>query len=356
MSAVKILREDPSSPDFKPLEEALRAWEIRRSEPKESHRLATDLIDHALEIDDPLVTAWAYLTCGAHELAANEFEQAEESLESAIKLFKRTGEKRGESLAIILRARVESNRGDFHSALEMYKSVIEREAHGLQTLERFEAFNAIAGCFWGLDNVELCLLYLSKAFDTLRNTDYNTERATVLSNMGASLLAVGNYEAAREFLIAAVKFSRASSDRVLGLNILSNLSACHTELKEVSEAVAVSTRMMSEYQDLAFEGPSNTPLCNAATAFALGKQWSLSDQCLIGAKCSRRKTTCRCGNWLLLKRKQLLPGCVVITRSPPRMASHFLKISPNLYQTNLAPRSIRCSWFVTSTFRGWMTC
>ena len=284
MSAVQILRDDPSSPDFKPLEEALRAWEIRRSDPKESHRLAMDLIDHALEFDDPLVTGWAYLTCGAHELAANEFDTAQESLGSAIKLFARTGEKRGESLATILRARVESNRGEFHSALEMYKSVIEREAHGLQTLERFEAFNAIAGCFWGLDNVELCLLYLSRAFDTLRNTDYNTERATILSNMGAALLAVGNYEAAREFLVAAAKFSRLGSDRVLGLNILANLVACHNELKEIPDAVAVSTRMMSDYQDLAFTGPSNGALCNAATAYAYGKQWALADQCLVGAQ------------------------------------------------------------------------
>ena len=106
MSAVRILREDPCSPDFKPLEEALRAWEIRRSDQKESHRLAMELIDHALEFDDPVVTAWAYLTCGAHELAANDLDQAAESLESAKKLFKRTGEKRGESLAVVLRARV----------------------------------------------------------------------------------------------------------------------------------------------------------------------------------------------------------------------------------------------------------
>ena len=284
MSAVKILREDPCSPDYKPFEEALRAWDIRRSDPKESKRVAMELIDHALEFDDPLVTAWAYLTCGTHELAANEFEEAAESLESAIKLFGRTGEKRGESLATIVRARVESSRGEFHLALEINKSVIEREAHGLLPLERFEAFNAIAGCFWGLDNVEICLLYLSKAFDTLRNTDHNTERATVLSNMGAALLAVGSYESAREFLVAAGKFSRLGADRILDLNILSNLVACHNELRNSSEAVAVSARMLSNYQDLLFAGPSNSALCNAATAFAIGKRWSLADQCLVGAQ------------------------------------------------------------------------
>lgn len=284
MSAVQILREDPCSPDFNPLEEALRAWEIRRSDPKESHRVAMALIDHALEFDDPLVTGWAYLTCGAHELAGNDFDEAESYLESAAKLFVRIGEKRGESLSVVLRARVRMAQGEFHPALEMYKSIIEREAHGLQTLERFEAFNAIAGCFWSLDNVELCLLYLSKAFDTLRNTSYNTERATVLSNMGATLLAVGNYGAAREFLVAAVSFSKTSGDRVLGLNILSNLVACHIELEEVADAVAVSTKMLTNFQDLAFAGPTNGVLCNAAAAFALGKRWALADQCLVGAQ------------------------------------------------------------------------
>src|SRR5205823_2456806 len=131
MSAVKILRDDPCSPDFKPLEEALHAWDIRRSDPKESHRIASVLIEHALEFDQPLVTAWAYLTCGAHEVAANELDEAEESLESAKTLFNRAGEQRGEALAVVLRARAQMGRGERHQALATYKSIIEREAHGL---------------------------------------------------------------------------------------------------------------------------------------------------------------------------------------------------------------------------------
>jgi tetratricopeptide (TPR) repeat protein len=284
MSAVKILREDPCSPDFKPLEEALHAWEIRRSNPKESHRRAKLLIEHALEFDQPLVTAWAYLTCGAHEVAANELDEAEESLASAKTLFIRGGEQRGESLATVLCARVQISRGEFHAALEMYKSIIEREAHGLRTLERFEAFNAIAGCFWAMDKIELCLLYLSKAFDTLRNTSHNAERATVLSNMAAALMTVGNHEAAKEFLLAAQQFSKGCDDRVLQLNILTSLAAIHLEFKNVDDAVRVSANILTNFEDLAFAGPTNTSLCNAAMSFALGKQWTLSDQCLVGAQ------------------------------------------------------------------------
>lgn len=284
MSAVQILREDPSSIEFKPLETALHAWEIRRSDPKESYRLAQELVEHALEFDDPLVTAWAYLTCGAHELAANEFEQAGETVDSAIRLFSRTGEKRGESLAVILRGRVYFGMSEFHSALGTYKSVIEREAHGLQTLERFEAFNAIAGCFWGMDKVELSLLYLSKAFDTLRNTSHNTERATVLSNMGAALVWVGNYEAAREFLVQAVIFGQQVGDRTLSYNILVNLLACHIELAEISAGVMVAHRLLTDFEDIAFGGPQNSGLCNAAIVFALAKKWQLSEHCLVGAQ------------------------------------------------------------------------
>lgn len=284
MSAVKILKEDPCSPDFKPLEEALHAWEIRRSDPKNSHRRAKRLLDYALEIDQPLVTAWAYLTCGAHELAANELDEADESLESAKSLFRRVGEKRGESLALILTARIQVARGKFHAALEMYKSIIEREAHGLKTLERFEAFNAVAGCFWALDNVELSLLYLTKAFETLRNTAYNSERAAVLNNMAAALVAVGNYEAGRDFLIAASKFVKGGADETLALSILSNLVACHLELREIPHAIAVSKRILTEFQEAVFAGPMNTALCNAAMSFALGKHSSVADQCLVGAQ------------------------------------------------------------------------
>jgi tetratricopeptide (TPR) repeat protein len=284
MSAVKILREDPCSPDFNPLEEALNAWEIRRSDPKESHRVAAMLIEHALEFDQPLVTAWAYLTCGAHEVAAHELNEAEESLNAAQTLFDRANEHRGQSLTVILQARVQMAKGEFQSALEMYKSIIEREAHGLHTLERFEAFNSIAGCFWGLDNVELCLLYLTKAFDTLRNSAHNAERAAVLGNMGTALLTVGNYEAARDFLLAAAKFSTGCGDRTLELNILTSLQAAHLELKDVTDAVKVSAKILNQYEDLAFAGPANTSLCNAAIAFGLAKHWALADQCLLGAQ------------------------------------------------------------------------
>jgi len=284
MSAAKILREDPCSPDFKPLEEALHAWEIRRSDPKESHRRAKMLIEHALEFDQPIVTAWAYLTCGAHEVAANELEDAEENLESAKTLFIRADNKRGESLSVILKARACMARGQFNSALEFYKSTIEREAHGLSVLEKFEAFNGIAGCFWGLDKVELCLLYLSKAFEMLRNTAHDTERATVLSNMGVALVSVGNHEAARDFLLAAQRFSRRSDDRILQINIHTALAALHIELKETVDAVRVSTKILSEFEDIAFAGPTNAALCNAAIAFAQGGHWALADQCLLGAQ------------------------------------------------------------------------
>ena len=284
MSAVRIFADECDSPDYNPLEQALHAWEIRRSDPKESHRIGLDLIDHALEIDDQLVTGWAYLTCGAHELAESNFEQSADSLVSAAKLFARIGEKRGESLALLLRARVKMALGEFQPALEMCKSIIEREAHGLQTLERFEAFNLIAGCFWGLDSVELSLLYLSRAFEALRNTSYNPERATVLSNMGAALLSVGNHEAAREFLVAASRFSKASEDRVLSFNIQTNLVAAHVELKDAKSALADAVNLMTDYQDLALAGPANTALCNAAMAFALARQTAMATQCLNAAR------------------------------------------------------------------------
>jgi tetratricopeptide (TPR) repeat protein len=268
----------------------LHAWEIRRSDPKESHRRAKLLIEHALEFDQPLVTAWAYLTCSAHEVAANELDEAEESLASARTLFSRESEHRGDSLATILQARVRMARGEFRQALEMYKSLIEREAHGLQTLEKFEAFNSIAGCFWALDNLELCLLYLTKAFDSLRNSGFNQERAAVLSNMGAALLTVGNYEGAKEFLVAAAKFSKASGDRVLELNILTNLVSCQVELKDLTEALKTSVRILSEFQDLAFSSSTNAALCNAAMAFALNREFQLADQCLVGAQIIAEET------------------------------------------------------------------
>ena len=284
MSAVRILAEELESPDFDPVEQALHAWEIRRTDPKESHRIALYLIDHALEIDEPVVTGWAYLTCGVHELAASTLDQSAESLEAATKLFRRIGEYRGESLSMLLRARVKMSLGEFKAALEMCKSIIEREAHGLQTIERFEAFNLIAGCFWGMDNVELSLLYLSRAFDTLRNTAHNAERATVLSNMGAALQSVGNHSVAREFLNAAAKFSKGGEDRTLACNIQANLLAVNLELKDVKQSLFYATTLLKQYQDLAFAGPSNTVLCNCSMAFALAKQTNLAHQCLAAAR------------------------------------------------------------------------
>ncbi len=50
MSAVQILREDPSSIEFQPLDTALHAWEIRRSDPKESYSLAQELVEAYLTV------------------------------------------------------------------------------------------------------------------------------------------------------------------------------------------------------------------------------------------------------------------------------------------------------------------
>ena len=285
MSAVRIFADECDSPDYNPLEQALHAWEIRRSGPKESHRIGLDLIDHALEIDDQLVTAWAYLTCGAHELANSELQlAATESFECAAKLFKRMGEKRGESLSQIALARLYMTNGQFHPALELYKSIIEREAHGLTPLEKFEAFNSIGGCFWGLDKLELCLLYLSKAFEVLRNTNFVTERATVLGNIGSALLSVGNYDTAYDFLVAAAKYSRSADNRMGAFNIQASLVACLNEMKDHTKALPIATRLVKDFEDLLFVGPYNVALCNVAIAFANAKQWQLSEYCLAEAQ------------------------------------------------------------------------
>jgi hypothetical protein len=42
--------------------------------------------------------------------------------------------------------------------------------------------------------------------------------------------------------------------------------------------------MVREYQDLACAGPENSPLCNAAIAFATAKHHALADQCLVGSQ------------------------------------------------------------------------
>ena len=284
MSAVKILAEELESTDIDPLEQALHAWEIRRSDPKESHRIALYLIDHALEIDDPLVTGWAYLTCGVHELAQSTFNVAGDSFHSAITLFVRVGERRGESLAQVALARLHMTKGEFQPALELFKAIIEREAHGLLPLEKFEAFNGIGGCFWGLDKMELCLLYLSKAYDVLKHTNFIVERATVLSNIGTALIKVGNHDTAREFLMAALNFADQTEDRVLKFNLQSSLIACLIDLKETATALPVAVRLLRDFQDMLFAGPYNIALCNIAVAFAYAEEWKLAEHCLRSAQ------------------------------------------------------------------------
>ena len=283
MSAVRILAEELESPDFDPVEQALHAWEIRRTDPKESHRIALYLIDHALELDEPVVTGWAYLTCGVHELAQSDFDQSSESFRSSIALFSRMGERRGESLAHVGLARLHMTKGEFQPALELYKAIIEREAHGLLAVEKFEAFNGIGGCFWGLDKMELCLLYLSKAYDVLKNSNLIVERATVLSNIGSALIKVGNHRSAHEFLAAAHSFAKGSTDRVLNFNIHASLIACLIELKEPGKALPIAVKLVRDFQDLLIAGPYNNALCNVAVAFAYGKEWVLADHCLATA-------------------------------------------------------------------------
>lgn len=244
-----------------------RAWEAQYASPRDSHSWAREALAGAEAAGDSAARAWAHLTIGYFELRYVGADSARRTLEAALAAFRRLGDLRGGILARNGLARARMMDGDVPGALAMFRASLEEDDGSLSTLDRFSTLNGMAGCLAALGDSPQSLGYLFEALGQLRTINARPQMATLLSNLGAELVAVGDYAEAAALLEEAQDLARGLQHPRLHAGINANHADCLAHMGRLEEALQLARRLMQDPESPHLSSPEGNVYTTAAYIF-----------------------------------------------------------------------------------------
>jgi diguanylate cyclase (GGDEF)-like protein len=274
-----------------------RAWEAQYAAPRDSHAWAREALAAAEAAGDDLVRAWAHLTIGYFELRYVGADEARRSLEAAHVEFDRLGDLRGTILTRNGLARARTMEGDAKGALAMFRANLEEDDGSLSTLDRFYTLNGMAGCLAALGDSAQSLGYLFEALGQLRTINARPQMATLLSNLGAELVAVGDYAEADTLLEEALALCTDLQHPRLLVGVVANRADCLAHMGRVEEALPLARRIMQNPESPHLSSPEGNVYTTAAHIFLQGGLRDEAETALVLADREAAKHGGPCAVW-----------------------------------------------------------
>lgn len=283
-----------------------KAWNAQYSSPRDSFAWAREAMAEAERCGDAACKALAHLTIGNFQLRYEGPAQAQQSLKEAEREFTTLKDQRGATLARTGLARVRMMEGDAKSAYDMYRAILEDEAGSLAPLDRFYVLNGIAGSCAALGDAPQSIGYLFEALGQVRTHNARPQTATLLSNLGGELVAVGDYEEAltvlqeAETLVAELKHPR------LRVGIVANMVDCLVHLGRAADALPRARQLMADPEAPFISAPEGNVYTTAALTFLENDCDTEAEAALSIAEAEAAKHGGPCLVWALYLRAMVL--------------------------------------------------
>jgi two-component system, cell cycle response regulator len=223
------MRDDPADAD-------LDLWEFHFRDPAAAVARAEALL--AGDGGDARARAWAHLTVAFQRLFFTaDPAAARASLDCAQQAFVALGDRRGEILArtgharlLLIEQEVEAARARL---LEIYPDALRL----LPPQDRFWVVNALGATYYYTDRLDEAIRYLHEALEALRTVPPSPQLPTVMSNLAAALVTVGDYAPAKELARDALAMLPRYNNPRLVLFAQSNLAEAELGLGDLAAAL-----------------------------------------------------------------------------------------------------------------------
>jgi len=237
---------------------ARKAWRLQFMDSQRSMELAAATVRQAEEIGDDIALGWGMLTRGFHLMRYAGPREADRELKQAEEVLRRSGERRGELLALAGRARCLWMRGKARDALDRVLPLRGEALDILKEEERGVFLNVIAGSYSSLGESSLAFAYM---FQGLRESSPTRNRGfdvVLYCNLAHELYQLGDYHQAltylEEGLIRAAELNNPRLNSVLLLNriiSLTDLGRPEEALGDIREALFLASGVSQH--DAAYE-------------------------------------------------------------------------------------------------------
>lgn len=242
-------------------------WATATSQPNslgDSHRPALHLAQ-GQSLDQE---ADALMSQGAQQLQRRQIEAALQSWEQALRLYRQSGNRRGEG-------RVLGNQGAVQEALGNYREAIAAFSDSLDIARDIGDAQGIAFALSNLGHTherlaeyDIALSYQQQALDYARQRGDRTSEQEALNALGILYKATGNYDQAVATYERSLALARELGDRRGEANVLGNLGNAYTDLGNYPQAIALYEAALPLLQAI------NNPLGEAAILQRLGNVFS----------------------------------------------------------------------------------
>jgi len=205
---------------------------------------------HAILADaqsDARMRGWAELTLAFNHLFfSSQPVEAASGIERAHELLVTAGDRRGQLLAEIGSARLLIVQQAPLPARERLMAIREEAMAVLDAEDRFWLLNALGATYYYADQIDEAIRYIYQALETLRTVDLSPQLPTVMSNLAAALVTVGDYAPARELAQDALEIQSRFNNPQLILFARSNLAEALQALADYPAALATVDTMLGD--------------------------------------------------------------------------------------------------------------
>ncbi len=271
-------------PAYTPTTAARHLWDAHFGDPDAAHARALQ----ALAADPPAdesTRAWAQLTIAYHQLFFTPRPiEARRALEDARARFAAVGERRGEMLAQTGLARILLIEQQPLAARDLLLPLYPLALSLLPPQDRFWVVNALGATFFYTDRLDEAVRYLYEALEALRAIPPSPQLPTVMSNLSAALVTVGDFEPARELAHDALELLPRYNNAQLMLFARSNLAEALLGVGDRDGALAAVDAMFADRALPARRAAQAHYCAIAAETYALFDRLDDAERCVQTAR------------------------------------------------------------------------
>ena len=223
----------------------LAIWEDHFRNPASALEKARAVLANAAA--DERTRGWAELTLAFdHVFFSAKPAEAEDGIGRALTFFSAAGERRGQLLAEIGKARLMIVRQAPVPARERLLALRDEAMALFPPEDRFWLLNALGATYYYSERIDESIRCLYQALETLRTVDLSPQLPTVMSNLAAALVNVGDYVPARELAQDALETLSRLNNPMLLLHARCNLAEALQGLGDHPAALATVETMMGD--------------------------------------------------------------------------------------------------------------